>query len=72
MNPSSDPGAQGGAPLDVRPPEDELRAVVQARMEALAKLGTNTAAPAGSSAGRLELYAKALERGLARLKEARA
>jgi hypothetical protein len=53
--------------LDVRPPEEEFRALVQARMETLAKLGQ----AAGSNASRLDLYAKALERGLARIKEAR-
>ena len=53
--------------LDVRPPEEEFRALVQARMETLAKLG----ASAGSNASRLELYARALERGLERIREAR-
>jgi hypothetical protein len=53
--------------LDLRPPEDEFRALVQARMETLAKLGRTT----GSNASRLTLYALALERGLTRIKEAR-
>jgi hypothetical protein len=53
--------------LDVRPPEDEYRALVQARMETLAKLGP----AAGSNAARLDMYARALERGLARIQEAK-
>ncbi len=57
--------------IDVHPPEDEFRALVQGRMEALSKLGAGAAPGAGSSAGRLDLYARALERGLERLKEAR-
>lgn len=53
--------------LDIRPPEEEFRSLVRARMETLAKLG----AAAGSNASRLELYAEALERGLAHIVEAR-
>ena len=53
--------------LDVRPPEEEFRSLVQARMETLAKLGHS----AGSNAARLDLYAQALERGLTRIREAR-
>src|SRR5262245_13342119 len=57
---------EAGRALAVAPPEDEFRALVQARMETLAKLGP----AAGSSRSRLDLYAEALELGLARLKEA--
>lgn len=64
----TDAGSREDAPvLDVRPPEEEFRALVQARMETLAKLGQS----AGSSAARLDLYAEALRRGLDRIREAR-
>jgi len=52
--------------LDLRPPAEEFRALVQARMETLAKLGP---AP-GSGVSRLEIYAQALEIGLEKLREA--
>jgi hypothetical protein len=53
--------------LELRPPEDEFRWLVRARMETLAKLGP----AAGSNASRLDAYAEALERGLCRIREAR-
>lgn len=67
MHPPDRGDAAGAPTLDIRPPEDEFRAHVLARTETLAKLG----AGAGAGAARLELYAEALELGLARLREAR-
>ena len=60
--------------LDIRPPEDEFRALAEARMETLAKLGRAagpTAGAPGSSASRLDIYPDAIFRGLAYIREAR-
>jgi hypothetical protein len=58
--------AEAAKLVDVRPPADELRAHVAARVETLAKLGA-AAKKGGSSAARLELYKEALDLALARL-----
>ncbi|GIW73266.1 MAG: hypothetical protein KatS3mg102_2808 [Planctomycetota bacterium] len=63
--------------LEIRSPAEEYRRLVQARMEALARLGEE---PGGAGAGsglagmagaaRLDLYAAALELGLAAIERA--
>jgi hypothetical protein len=52
--------------LDIRPPAEEYRRLVQARMETLAKLGD----AAGDGAARLDDYAEALKLGFAAIEEA--
>jgi len=83
IHPAEEPASSGGqsprgsapegATLDVRPPEEEFRVLVQARMEALAKLRGAGAGPLTSGGGddRLDLYAEALERGLTWIEEVR-
>jgi hypothetical protein len=53
--------------LDLRSPEEEFRALVQARMEALARLGK----AAGEAGARLDRHGDALARGLELIREAR-
>lgn len=56
--------------VDIRSPADEFRALVEARMETLAKLG-GAPARGRSSAARVELYREALEIGLAKIAASR-
>lgn len=58
--------ARAAGLLDIRTPAEELRRLVRARMETLAKLGGG----AGEGGERLDVYAAALELGLERLREA--
>lgn len=69
--PTSSALAEAAKLVDVKPPAEEFRAHVAARVETLAKLGA-TGAPGGSTAGRLELYREALELGLKKLAEEKA